>query len=59
MSDNVIIPPPSTHAVDFERKPILYQADGTALVRPVGFASSKTLIRPVRTTEQRTGDETI
>ena len=36
MSDYVI-PPPSTHSVDHERKPVLFQADGKALVRAAGF----------------------
>ena len=37
MHDDVIDPPQS-FTVDFERKPILYTADGKALVRQAGFA---------------------
>jgi hypothetical protein len=47
MSDWGIIQPPSTFTVDHERKPVLYQPDGTPLVkRPVGFDTRPTTPSP-------------
>ena len=38
MDDQPIVPPPATVTVELERKPVLYQPDGTPLVRrPIGF----------------------
>lgn len=36
MADEFIVPPPNPLA-DFERRPVLYQANGKALVRAAGF----------------------
>lgn len=36
MSEPPVIPPPNPLA-DFERRPVLYRADGKALVRAAGF----------------------
>lgn len=41
MSDYVIPPPNNLTAYD-ERKPVLYRADGTALVRSAGFMPVQT-----------------
>lgn len=35
--DQPIIPPPSSVTVDLERKPVIYLANGKALVRNIGF----------------------
>lgn len=35
--DAPIIPPPASAMVNFERKPVLYQANGTPLIRRIGF----------------------
>lgn len=35
--DLPIVPPPATALVDFERKPVIYTATGTPLVRKIGF----------------------
>lgn len=32
-----VIPPPSSMAVDLERKPVLHLPDGRVLVRKIGF----------------------
>lgn len=36
MADDFIVPPPNPLA-DFERRPVLFAADGKALVRAAGF----------------------
>jgi hypothetical protein len=40
-ADRVIVPPPDSFTVDHDYKPVLYQADGKALVRAAGFAPRK------------------
>lgn len=42
MSDEFLIPPPSNHTVDFERRVVLYTPDGNALVRQAGFRGVQT-----------------
>jgi hypothetical protein len=41
MKDDKEIAPPSNYTVDFERKPVLYQADGKPLIRQAGFVTPK------------------
>ena len=41
MSDDFLIPPPSSAQVDYERKAVLYLANGRPLVRRAGFAMSQ------------------
>ena len=38
-SDDYVIPPPETMTVEFARRPVLYLADGRAIVRHAGFRS--------------------
>lgn len=35
--DPPIVPPPASVQADLERRPVLYLADGRALVRRIGF----------------------
>ena len=36
-SDDYVIPPPQAMSVDWARRPVLYLADGRAVVRHAGF----------------------
>lgn len=37
MGDEFLLPPPASMVVNHDHKPVLYQADGRALVRQAGF----------------------
>lgn len=43
MSSDDIIPPPSHYTVEHDHRPVLYTADGKALVRQAGFTAGRSV----------------
>lgn len=43
MADFDIISPPATFTVDHDHKPVLYTAEGKALVRQAGFTAGRSV----------------